>query len=245
MSQIVDDPFASADDPQIKTSFDYWAEVKVDSYFCVLVRGTGKVPFDASQHNIDQRRTAIDINLFPLAEQNIQFDVSRNMIAESREWAGIVLPSLKALNVSAHDINGKWAHIRTKETGETYTIRKGDRAGQTAQKTTFEFLAIYPDEAACRAAYQAASAGAGTQPQQQAAAPTPADANPEKSAAEKFLKVVVTNACRGQKDLNVIRNTVAANIAGMAPIAKWFTVDSPETVNLIMAEMTANANIPF
>lgn len=228
------DPWATADDPQFNTSYDYFGQVKVDSYFCILVKGTGKVPFDAQAHAIDQRRTAIDIQIFPLAEMNISFDVSRNMIAESREWAGIVLPSIKALNLSLRDLNNKWVHVVTEKTGQTYTGKDGN----TKDKTTFKFLAVFPDEASCRAAYQAAANGT----------PAPAPATPvngngngaskERETAAKFLPVIVTNACAGQTDLTVIRNSVAAAIANMPMVSKHFTVDSTEVMTLIMEKMS-------
>lgn len=57
--------------------------------------------------------------------------------------------------------------------------------------------------------------------------------NTERETALKFLRVIVENAARGQSDLTVVRNTVAAQIATMPLVSKYFTVDSPETMNLI------------
>lgn len=231
------------DNPEVKTGpMEYWGQVQIDSYFCVLRKGVGKIPFDPQQHNIDQRRTAIEIVIIPLAEQNISYDVNRSMIAESREWAGIVLPSIKALGLSARELNGKWARIRTKETGSTYV----NSNGETRERTTFEFMAVYNSEDECRTAYQAFAAGAGTQPATNsapAAQPTNgngngnSNGNKERETALKFLRVIVENAVRGQTDLNVINNTVAANISNMPMVAKYFTADSPETMNLIAEAM--------
>jgi hypothetical protein len=234
MTTQATDIWNDVDNPQVRTGGEYFGQVKIDTYYCTLVKGTGKVPFDAGQHSIDQRRTAIDINIFPIAEQNISFDVSRNMIAESREWAGIVLPSIKNLGISARDLNGKWALVRTKGTGATYT----DRNGETRERTTFEFVAVYSDEAACRAAYQLA--GNGSAAPASAAPSTPAtngNGSKEKETAAKFLKPIVDNAVKGQTDLEVIRGTVAANISQFPQLAKFFTVDSPEVGQLILEAM--------
>jgi len=65
----------------------------------VLERGIGKVEFDPQMHSQDQRRTAIDITVRPLVEMGLTFDLTRNMIAESREWASFVLPSIRDLGI--------------------------------------------------------------------------------------------------------------------------------------------------
>ena len=70
----------------------YYGQLRLDTWFCVLQKGVGKVPFDDGQHSPDDRRTSVDIHLIPIAEQNVAFELKREPIAESREWAGIVLP---------------------------------------------------------------------------------------------------------------------------------------------------------
>jgi hypothetical protein len=230
------DVFDSADNPQLKTGpQDYFGQVRMDMFFCILKKGIGKQPFDASQHSPDDRRTAVDINIYPLAEQNISYDVTRNMIVESREWAAIVLPTIKNLGISTRDLNNKWTHVRTKGTGATYTNKNGDQV----ERTTFEFVALFDTEAACRTAYQAWAAGSPTPAP--AAAPAPngngaGDAG--KQTAAKFAKVIVENACKGQTDLGVITRTIAANIAAMAPVAKYFTADSPEIQTMVFEAMS-------
>ena len=241
MSTATADVWDAIDNPQVRAGVsDYYGQVKVDTFFCVLVKGTGKVPFDPQKHSADQRRTSIEIAMFPLPEMNISYDVSRNMLAKSREWAGIVLPSIKNLGISAQGLNNQWVHLRTKSTGSTYT----NKNGETRERTTFEFVALFQDEATCRAAYNSAAADGPAPVQQPAPAAAPPNGNgngagsqKEKDAALKFLKVIVENAARGQTDLGIIQATVAANIANMAPIAKFFTGDSPETMQLIMEAM--------
>ncbi len=145
----MDDPYDSATNATLAPR-SYYGQIQVDAYFCVLVKGTGKVPYDGGQHRAEDRRTAIDISLLPLAEQNVNFDLRRATIAESREWAGIIWPSLKALGVSSvRDVNGKWAKMQQVPSGRTYR----NSAGEEKEATTFKFLALYDDEVACRAAY--------------------------------------------------------------------------------------------
>ena len=41
------DPFEAADNPQIKPA-EYFGKLEVDAWFCALVKGQGKVPFDTA-----------------------------------------------------------------------------------------------------------------------------------------------------------------------------------------------------
>jgi hypothetical protein len=241
---MANDPFDSLDNPQIRLP-EFWGNVQIDTFYATLQKGVGKVPFDPQKDSPDKRVTAIDISILPISEQNIQYPVQRNMIAESKEWAGIVLPSIKALGLSARDLNGKWVHVKAKSTGGTYT----NKQGELKEKTTLEFVRLFASEAECKADYLAAAAGGPNHQApppadtQQAAAPVtvaPANGNgndKEKATAMQFLKVVVKNACMGQKDLKVIQDTISLNVANMPLINKFYTVDSPETIELIMASM--------
>ena len=96
------DPFESATNATLRPN-TYFALVACDAWPCVLVKGQGKVAFNAQQHKIENRVTAIDISLQPLAEQNVNFPLVRNMIAESPAWIKIVLPSAKALGLVSAD----------------------------------------------------------------------------------------------------------------------------------------------
>jgi hypothetical protein len=143
----MNDPFAAADNATVRAR-EYYGKVEFDIWFCALIKGTGKVPYDAAVHK--QRATAIDILLIPIAEQNVTFEVKRQMIAESREWASIVWPSLKALGIaSTRDANNRWVKLTQVSSGRKYK----NSAGEEKESTTFKFLAVYADEAACQAAY--------------------------------------------------------------------------------------------
>lgn len=233
-NQTYSDPYEAANDPQVRSggASDYYGQILLDMYFAVLVKGMGKVPFDPQQHSVDKRVTAIKMEIIPLAEMNISWPVMRETIAENREWAGIVLPSIKALGLSPREVHNKWGHIVRKETGDTYVSKKD---GKTYPVTTFAFVQVFKDEAECRAAYQAFSSGAGTAPAQQQPAPSGNGASKEKETAAKFLKPIVANACMGKNgDLTAINQTLAAALANMPQIAKYFTVDSPEVMTLVM-----------
>lgn len=215
-----------------------WGQCEASSWFCVLEKGVGKVEFDPQVHSPDQRRTAIDIIIHPLPDMNLNFDLVRGMIAESREWAGIVLPSIRNLGISPKQLNGSWVKVQTvpltDKAGNVVTFT--DANGVVKEKSTIKFLTIFKDEAECRADYLANSGKATPQNTEYAGGSNNND-NKEREVALAFLKVYVENACRGQNDIEVIRKTLAFNIAQQPLISKYFTVDSPETVQLIAKVM--------
>ena len=235
---MTEDLFESAENPQMRQP-GYWGQVQLDMFYAVLEKGIGKIPFDPQKHSVDKRVTAIEISLQLLPEENLAYPVTRGMIAESKEWAGIVLPSIKALGISVRELNGKWVYAKTHPTGQNYT----NKAGEKKDRTTLEFVKLFKSEAECRANYLSA----GDQTTQPAAEelpftpdPKPANGNGdsvEKTTALQFLKVVVQSACRGQKDLAAARSTIATNITAMPVIAKFFTADSPETLQLMAEAM--------
>lgn len=226
------DPWDSAENPQL-ASPEYWGLCSIDMYYCILEKGTGKVRFDTNKHKLDARRTAIDIVVTPLPAMNSQFNAARSMVAESKEWAGMVLPSIRALGLQARELLGRYVHIRFKPTGKTYT----NKNGEVKDNTTLEFVKVFPDEAACLADFMASK---GEAPSNTQYSTTPAGDAPDKQreTAFQFLKVIIENAVKGQTDLTVIRASVAANIAVMPLVNKYFTVDSPETNQLIAEKLS-------
>jgi len=236
------DPWETAETAkEMVFSSVYWGQVEASSWYCVLEKGVGKVPFNAQNHSQDKRRTAIDLLVRPLPEMGLTFDVSRGMVAESHEWAGIILPSLRDLGIQARELNGKWVKaervplIDRLGNPTTYV----DKQGQVKEQTTIKFVAVFADEASCRADYLNGNGknGGMSVPTPPAAQPvTPGD-NPERRTALAFLRSYVQNAARGQTNLDVIRQTLALNIAEQPLISKYFTADSPETIQLIAEYM--------
>lgn len=233
MSTYILDPWDSAEkakEPIISNII--WGQCEAKAWFCVLERGIGKIEFDPQQHNPEMRRTAIDIIIHPLPEMDLRFDLVRNMIAESREWASFVLPSIRNLGLSPKEINGKWVKIQT----VALTDKKGDPVtytdtnGTVKEKTTIKFLATFKNEEECKADFLGKSA------QYQGASGNgnnSTNGNKERETALAFLKVFVQNACIGKKDIETAINTLASQIAQQPIISKYFTVDSPETIQLI------------
>ncbi len=209
-----DDPFAAADNPQVRPA-EYYGKLEVDAWFCALMKGQGKVPFDASLHPIDQRRTAVDLHIIPLAGMNMNYPLTRGVIAESKEWAAVVWPSLRNLGVqSLRELKDseRWCKATVKPTGRTYQSN-----GVTKEATTFEFLALYGTEAECEAAWR------GTTDWLDEPAPaTNGNGNEqrEKETALAFAKILVKQATS--------QGELAQRLAEFPLVSRFFTVDSPE-----------------
>lgn len=231
----VEDPFVSADEAKPQPS-RWWGEVQVDAQYVVLEKGVGKVPFDPQQHSLDRRVTAVFISILPLDAHQANFPLERNMIAEFPEWTKIVLPSLKALNVTLRELNGCHACVEVVPTGRTYQSN-----GETREATTFKFVKLFENYEECTINYhrrfEAAEEAPASATEQAPVADNGDGGGKEKQAMLGFLRVIVRNAAQGQTDLAVVRESVAANIAGFPVVSKYFTVDSPETAQLILEEM--------
>lgn len=61
------DPWEAAETVQEATfSNVIWGQVNANSWWCVLEKGIGKLPFDPQVHKEDQARLAIDLTVRPL-----------------------------------------------------------------------------------------------------------------------------------------------------------------------------------
>jgi hypothetical protein len=157
MSVNQPDPWDAAGNADQRVLF---GQVSLNVWFCALVKGKGKVPYDEKIH--ERRATAIDLIITPLADARSTYNTERSMIAESNEWGRIVLPSIKAAGIlSVREANGKWCQYTLVSTGETYRAQRGAHAGEERERTTVKFLKFYNSEDECRSAYYAARGSAG------------------------------------------------------------------------------------
>lgn len=234
MTTPVPDPWQTAMDPP-KPSSEWYGQMRVNVWFCAPVKGVGKVPWDPNSldpntGNPARRYTAIDLALAPLSNQAME-DITRGMLAEFAEWPDIVLPSLKDLGVfNLQNLNGAWVRCEMVPTGRTYT----NQNGETKEATTFRFLQLFPDEKACREAWKSGSPAPAAQAQQ----PALANGNNRRETAVKFLKPYVQNALKqAGNDVDKAREILAPMLANQKLLAEFFTVDSPEVLDLMTEAM--------
>ena len=216
------DPFESAANPEVPVP-EYYGQALTDAFYCVLQRGVGKMPFDATQHRVEDRRTAVKISIIPIPEQNAR-DVTREYIAEFGAWVKITLPSIKAIGLEPKTLNNAWVRAALVPEGKTYT----DKAGEIKESLTLKFLAAYPDEAACRAAYLAARNGSAAETPAETPQPASNGDDKERTTALEFVKALI-------KQTNGDEAALATRIASLAPVAKHFNVQSPEVRALLDA----------
>ncbi len=220
------DPWNDAANAEAPSSF-FYGEITMETWPCVLERGVGKMPFDEHQHSVDQRRTAIEITVTPLADQRATFTITRSTIAQAPEWYRHIWPSLKALGLTnPKEAVGKWCKLEQVTTGRKYR----DRQGEEKDERTLKFLELYDTEDACRAAYlaetgQSADGAAGNGNGSDAAV------EKERQTAQALLRAL---AKQHNGDLDAIRNAVAS----VPLITKHYPVDSFEFTEAVAKELS-------
>ena len=223
---VMDDPFDAATNAKLRPR-EYYGQLAVDAYFAKLVKGTGKVPWDPQADSVDNRVTAVNISLIPLPACGLSFKLERSMIAESVEWAKIVWPSLRAQGVqSAKLADGIWVKLVQEPTGRKYRVKDLDgKPGEEREASTFKILVVYPDEAACEAAYQATQ---GSDDGPAAAASTQPAADPR--AKETAKQFIIALAKQHHGNMDAVKRAVA-----MIPmITAAYDPESTEFAEIVM-----------
>ena len=231
------DAWESAEKAKLPDSFMF-GQIVFDMWFCVLKKGQGKVPFDPGVHGEGEKRVSITINFTPMPRldgSTWQF-APRNMIAESPEWVRVVNPSIAALSHTPLSLNNRYVKIAIVPAGRKYIDPK---TNEEREATTVKFLEVYPDETACQAAADAAYSGArhdepafidpatGETMTAASAAPAPAS-NIAMETARQFLKPLWTASGKSVEKF-------AGLIASNPLVATYFTINSPEVLNIIQA----------
>lgn len=217
------DPFDSANNAQVPSK-NFFGLNMFDMYYCALIKGQGKVPFDPNMHQSAQKRTAVNISIAPLTGSKATFPIERQLIAEFGDWPEVIMPSIRALGLTAREMNGKFVKVELVPTG-TYV-----KNGETKQLTTPRYLEVFADEATCQAASDTIFSKANTEQLDEEAFPAkaPNGNNPERDIALKFLPALITQA--GKEPSKVAELLASNNLVG-----KYFNLNSPEVINLITA----------
>ena len=179
---MTDDIYSSADEAQLPTN-TYYGQIDLNMWYCILVKGAGKVLFDETQHKMGQRCTAVDIAIIPIAQAPLPFSLERNIIAESRAWISVTWPSLRDLGLSSsREAKGRWCKCVQAPTGRKWRDKK---TNEERQETSFKFLALYDSEEACVEAYYADT---GKEPEETQEVPGFESSNGEKGQAMALIK---------------------------------------------------------
>jgi hypothetical protein len=230
MSTVLDPMAAAVQDAE--SASHYFGKMQVDAQFVILKKGQSKQVWSEGM-DTDGRTTEVALRLNPIDASGLTKMVERQVISNSGEWSRIVWPSLRDLGVKQlRDIEGQWAHIQMVPSGRTW-LGKPDENGDrpTVTGTTFKFVKLFTLESDCEKAWEElagkeahTSASNGTTPATSVSQVSDAG----RATALQFLPALVKMA-------NGNRDVLAQTIATMPQISPYFTVDSPEIVELLKA----------
>lgn len=234
-----------ASNPPEKT-YDLFGKVEIKAWRCAFEKGTkGGVTFDPARHQ--KSHIMIDIYIQPLAEINVKYPKSLEFhdVTWSDPWVKIVNPSIKALGIdNVKEINDRWVRVAHVPDGRAYQRKdasgnlmvKPDGTPDMVETTTFKFVKLFANEDECRAEYASVGGNANTNGNghvTQAGAQPASQEDHNRKVMHGFLTVIVTNAVRGTTDWNTAYAAVANTLPQHTEVAKYFTVDSPETLQMI------------
>ena len=227
------DPMNTAVEEAERPNFIY-GQLEVSAAFIQFVNK--KKTVWTEHDDAKERRTEVTMVINPIEETGLTQLFTRSTICGNRgEWADIIWPSLRDVcgikELRAAD--KKFVKVEVVKTGRKYTNKNGEEV----ENTTFKFHGLFTDKAGCVSAF---SADGGTPKSTLNVAPannpgdpmaidmTPNANNLERESSKLFLPMLV-KAAGG--DVNQLKTMIAS----MTPLNKYFTVDSPEVVELLKA----------
>ncbi len=202
----------------VPAPYEVWGLFSLAPWKAALVKGEGRVPFDASVHK--SMVWAIDLSVLPIDAMNAG-PVERQMIQSSKEWAE-VQKAIKDLGVEPSEINGKYVRASFEPTGETYVNRKGE----TKNKTFLKIAKVFDTEDDCTKDYLYVSED--EKPQEEEEPGNLPAGQKEYEAAYKLLQATVRSAARGKKTVEEVKTAADPRIKGSPVMAKFFDVDGVE-----------------
>jgi hypothetical protein len=227
MSTQILDPMASAVS-DAESASHYFGRLQVDAQFIVLKKGQSKQVWSEGMDS-DGRTTEVALRLNPLDVTGLTRMVERQVLSNSGEWSRIVWPSLRDLGVKQlREIENQWAHVEMVASGRKWQNKEGSEV----IGTTFKFIKLFTLESDCIKAWEELVGSEAHTPASNGNSNGAAVSQPtndaERAAAIQFLPHVVG---ANKNDLTKL----AAALASMSPINKYFTVNSPEVVALLGA----------
>lgn len=219
----------------------YFGEIAiVDDFDCVLRKGAGKVPFDPGVHRPEERLVALKIKIVCTKQDGSTYDLDQDDITSGSKHK-MTLASLKTLGIVARgqlrELAGQYCQIVRVETGTKYQAKKASadgrvQAGDWLPETAMQFLAIYDDADACKAAeaeFYAPRGEGRNQPQPVTAADTGSAPTIARDALIATLPALVMAAQKNTATLQSILN------GNPQYAANGITVASPEVLTLLAA----------
>ena len=233
------DPWEEANNPPEPIYQNYlWGQVLINAWACALVKGVGKVPYDPQEHG-DNLWTAIDILINALPEMKIINDniLKRSVLASGKDWRTIIKPSIEALGFTdVRQIIHKWVKVETVNTGRKYF-----KDGIEKNETTFKFIQVFENEAACRADYLANNENGNDDTDYTSIMAVSEDK--ERKTAWAFAEAALKNKTSNCNTLDEVLAKIPEALAMYPQVAKYFSPESPEVKNWIKNWMASHENV--
>lgn len=229
---VTNDAWLEADNakPPVYTHF---GKISIEAEFVFWAKGVRLdqcPPFDAEAHDATKKTTRIRMSAEPLPGHTNKYPHERVIPSFSKEWTFVTLPSIKALGVSAQDIDGKYAkYVFTP--ARKYTNKQGEEKNATA----FELLELFDSAEAAQTAadelfgttYESGSdIGASIPGFEDDPEPVNGKTDAAKDVAAQFIPILWASA---GGDLGKMAELMASNPV----VAEHFDVTSPEVVAVI------------
>lgn len=255
------DLFDQADNAvETKPEYSTWGQCFAEIYEAVWQKGARSPErYDPTIHKASDKFTRIEIQVIPLDEMNARFNAEfkGNVTGwNNREWASVVLPSLKAIGLPARAMNNAWVKITKKPNGKFYDKKSYDEAGniinvEKKELTDFLFVKLFASQDACLADYLATQAGdpqsadsAADFPVSEPVASAPlnqnpipaqsAPAGPSNDILLKFARAIVTNAAKtAGKDMAKTLEIVKAQLDTNTMLNGKYKADSAEVLEMV------------
>lgn len=233
---------------ETKPEYSTWGCAWAEFFEAVWPKGSSACErFDPTIHNPADKFIRGEIVVTPITEMNARFSAEwkGNVTGwNNRDWAAVILPSIKALGISAREIPGRFVKITKRPNGKFYEKKKdGVKTGEKAELTDFLFVKIFESEAACVADYLETKAGTPGEASVDLfpdAVPAVAQAAANVAAPDsillKFAQAMVKQAAlQFPGDLAKITEHVGLQISKNPMLAGKYTMESPEIVEMLVA----------
>jgi hypothetical protein len=208
----------------------------VDDWDAAWPKGSKPVPFDPGQHAPEQRRVYIQLKVTCTKADGTTYDLDQGEVTSGSKHR-VTLKSLEALGVVSRSqlraLAGRHCEVVRAPTGQKYTARQGDRAGQQVDEVALKFLALFDDESACKAAetafYTPRSGGVTDKNAPQPLTPAEGGAQLDQAARAQLLATLEPIWNAAGKDYTKFTDILAKN---RQYEANGITTTSPEVIAL-------------
>jgi hypothetical protein len=211
--------------------------------------------FDSNIHQLKDKRVRIELLIIPIDEMNARYNVDQKFTQDNRDWAGVTLPSIKALTVplgiKVVDVLNRFVLVKKVPNGKTYDKKglDGQPTGEKGKLTDLIFEKIFVSQDECIADYIGDASGEPTTQASADAFPVDTPTTQVKTSAQNGPSIdVLINFAR-----NFVKAAVKAHPGDLAAItaevkhqmevknsaffAGKLAADSPEVVAMISMEM--------